>query len=115
MILWEGEQAPRILPERYLKEISLAYALTVHRAQGSEYPLVVVVVHKAHAFLHRGTGRSWLYTAATRGKKAVVLIGDPWGISQAAAVEGASLRRTFLSAWNPLPSTSALKTEEPLG
>ena len=56
-----------------LDELTLAYAATVHKSQGSEYPVVIVPVHTQHYVMLQ---RSLLYTAVTRGKKLVVLIGS---------------------------------------
>ena len=50
----------------------LAYAATVHKSQGSEYPAVVVPVHTQHFVMLQ---RNLLYTAITRGKRLVVLVG----------------------------------------
>jgi exodeoxyribonuclease V alpha subunit len=56
-----------------LDEIALAYATSVHKSQGSEYPVVIIPLHTAHyLMLHR----SILYTAVTRGKRLVVLVGS---------------------------------------
>jgi exodeoxyribonuclease V alpha subunit len=55
-----------------LDELTLAYAATVHKSQGSEYPAVVIPVHTQHFVMLQ---RSLLYTAVTRGKKLVVLVG----------------------------------------
>ena len=56
-----------------LDEIALAYALTIHKSQGSEYPAVVMPLHTQHfMMLHRNL----LYTGLTRGKKLVVLVGS---------------------------------------
>jgi exodeoxyribonuclease V alpha subunit len=56
-----------------LDEINLAYATSVHKSQGSEYPAVVIPLHTSHyMMLHR----SILYTAVTRGKKLVALVGS---------------------------------------
>lgn len=55
-----------------LDELALAYAATVHKSQGSEYPAVVIPVHTQHFVMLQ---RSLLYTAVTRGKKLVVLVG----------------------------------------
>ncbi|MDP6559747.1 MAG: ATP-dependent RecD-like DNA helicase, partial [Candidatus Binatia bacterium] len=56
-----------------LDELSLAYATSVHKSQGSEYPAVVISLHTTHyPMLHR----SVLYTAVTRGKKLVALVGN---------------------------------------
>jgi exodeoxyribonuclease V alpha subunit len=56
-----------------LDELALAYAATVHKAQGSEYAAVVVPVHTQHYVMLQ---RNLLYTAITRGKRLVVLVGS---------------------------------------
>jgi exodeoxyribonuclease V alpha subunit len=56
-----------------LDELALAYAATVHKSQGSEYPAVVVPVHTQHFVMLQ---RNLLYTAVTRGKRLVVLVGS---------------------------------------
>lgn len=55
-----------------LDELSLAYAATVHKSQGSEYPAVVVPIHTQHYVMLQ---RNLLYTAVTRARKLVVLVG----------------------------------------
>jgi exodeoxyribonuclease V alpha subunit len=55
-----------------LDELALAYACTVHKAQGSEFPVVVVPIHTQH---YPMLWRNLLYTAITRGKRMVVLVG----------------------------------------
>ena len=63
-----------------LDEIGLAYAISVHKSQGSEYPAVVIPLHTAHfPMLHR----SILYTAVTRGKELVVLVGSKRAVAMA--------------------------------
>jgi exodeoxyribonuclease V alpha subunit len=64
-----------------LDAISLAYACTVHKVQGSEFPAAVIVLHHAHFML---LSRALLYTALTRAKKLVVLVGDPKAMARAA-------------------------------
>jgi exodeoxyribonuclease V alpha subunit len=56
-----------------LDELALAYAVTVHKSQGSEYPAVIVPVHTQHYVMLQ---RNLLYTAITRGRKLVVLVGS---------------------------------------
>jgi exodeoxyribonuclease V alpha subunit len=63
-----------------LDAISLAYACTVHKVQGSEFPAAVIVLHNAHFML---LNRALLYTALTRAKKLVVLVGDPRAMARA--------------------------------
>ena len=55
-----------------MDEISLAYAISVHKSQGSEYPAVILPIMTQHYVLLQ---RNLLYTAITRGKKLVILIG----------------------------------------
>jgi len=55
-----------------LNELSLAYAISVHKSQGSEYPAVIVPIMTQHFVLLQ---RNLLYTAITRGKQLVILIG----------------------------------------
>lgn len=57
-----------------LEEIDLAYAVTVHKSQGSEFPVVVIPVLRFPPMLMT---RNLLYTAVTRGKRLVVIVGDP--------------------------------------
>jgi exodeoxyribonuclease V alpha subunit len=64
-----------------LDAISLAYACTVHKVQGSEFPAAVIVLHNAHFML---LNRALLYTALTRAKQLVVLVGDPRAMARAA-------------------------------
>lgn len=71
-------------PVRYTLEqahaLQLAYALTVHRSQGSEWPWVICVVHSTHA--HSLT-RQLVYTAITRGKQGVIIVGNQKGLQHA--------------------------------
>jgi exodeoxyribonuclease V alpha subunit len=63
-----------------LDELELAYAMTVHKSQGSEYPAVVIVVHSSHyIMLHRNL----LYTALTRAKRMACIVGNNRGIWRA--------------------------------
>jgi exodeoxyribonuclease V alpha subunit len=64
----------RIVPYdfRNLDELVLAYAVSVHKSQGSEYPVVVMPVHTQHYVLLQ---RNLLYTGITRGRDLVVLVG----------------------------------------
>ncbi len=68
---FEGRQVVYDFGE--LDELSLAFCLTIHKAQGAEYPAVVIPLHTQHfQMLHRNL----LYTGVTRGKKLVVLVGS---------------------------------------
>lgn len=57
-----------------LDELELAYAITIHKSQGSEYPVVIIPIHSGPPML---MSRNLLYTAVTRAKKMVVLVGIP--------------------------------------
>ncbi len=65
-----------------LEELTLAYAVSVHKAQGSEYPAVILPLFTQHYPLLQ---RNLLYTAITRGKKLVILIGTPRAVEIALA------------------------------
>jgi exodeoxyribonuclease V alpha subunit len=56
-----------------LDELQLAYAISIHKSQGSEYPVVVIPVHTQHWVMLQ---RNLLYTGLTRGRKLVVLVGS---------------------------------------
>ena len=55
-----------------LDELALAYAMTIHKSQGSEFPVVVIPLYPAAPML---LTRNLIYTAITRASKAVVLVG----------------------------------------
>jgi len=63
-----------------LDELILSYASTIHKSQGSECPCVVVPIHTQHYMLLQ---RNLLYTAVTRGRKLVVLVGTKKAIAMA--------------------------------
>ena len=58
---------------KQLDELELAYAITIHKAQGSEYPAVVIPLLQGPKML---MNRNLLYTAVTRARKCVTLVGD---------------------------------------
>ena len=76
-----------------MKHISLAFASTVHKMQGSECECVIAVIHKSQSFMHH---RNLFYTAVTRAKKTAIIIGDRWGINNCAEKEFTEKRKTFL-------------------
>lgn len=82
-------------PVRYdagdLDELALAYATTIHKSQGSEYPAVIVLVHTQHYVMLQ---RSLLYTAITRGRRLVLLIGVPYAVDRAIQTNTVRERRT---------------------
>lgn len=56
-----------------MEELELAYAVTIHKSQGSEYPAVVIPLLSGPRML---MNRNLLYTAVTRAKKCVTIVGD---------------------------------------
>jgi exodeoxyribonuclease V alpha subunit len=77
-----------------LDELSHAYAVTVHRSQGSEYPCVVVPLTTSAWLLLQ---RNLLYTAVTRAKRIVVLVGSKRALGRAVHTEGAGRRYAALA------------------
>ncbi|MBN6037072.1 ATP-dependent RecD-like DNA helicase [Amycolatopsis sp. 195334CR] len=77
-----------------LDELIHAYAVSIHRSQGSEYPCVVVPLTTSAWMMLQ---RNLLYTAVTRAKKLVVLVGSKKAIGQAVRTVGAGRRHTALA------------------
>ncbi len=78
-----------------LDELILAYAVSVHKAQGSEYPCVVVPLLTQHYILLQ---RNLLYTAITRGKKLVIVVGSKKALAIALKNDKTQKRFTWLDA-----------------
>jgi exodeoxyribonuclease V alpha subunit len=80
-----------------LGSLELAYAVSIHKSQGSEYPAVVVTLCAAHHMMLR---RNLLYTAVTRGAKLVVLVAEPRALRKAVsdASDSDARRDTGLAA-----------------
>ncbi|GAA4800834.1 SF1B family DNA helicase RecD2 [Streptomyces ziwulingensis] len=87
----EDEEVPYEFDE--LDELAHAYAVTIHRSQGSEYPAVVIPVTTSAWMMLQ---RNLLYTAVTRAKKLVVLVGSRKAIGQAVRTVSAGRRCTAL-------------------
>ncbi|PRH76195.1 ATP-dependent RecD-like DNA helicase, partial [Streptomyces solincola] len=77
-----------------LDELAHAYAVTIHRSQGSEYPAVVIPVTTGAWMMLQ---RNLLYTAVTRARKLVVLVGSRKAIAQAVRTVSAGRRHTALA------------------
>lgn len=76
-----------------LDDLTLAYACSIHKSQGSEYAAVVIPLLTAHFVM---LSRNLLYTAVTRGKRLVVLVADPRALELALAEDRRGERRTRL-------------------
>lgn len=77
-----------------LDEIVLAYATTVHKAQGAEYPIVVMPVMMTHFTMLQ---RNLLYTGVTRAKKALVLVGQKKAVAYCVRNVTVTRRNTLLA------------------
>jgi exodeoxyribonuclease V alpha subunit len=98
-----GDGAVAAISKDDSKKLELAYCLSVHRAQGDQWPVVIAVVHSSQGFM---LNRALIYTMVTRAQKTCVLVGDAKGMHAAVAKEEASKRRTWLSVlqlprWTP--------------
>ena len=79
-----------------LDELVLAYATTIHKSQGSEYPAVVIPLTTQHYAM---LARNLLYTGVTRGKQLVVLVGQKKALAIAVKNQGARRRWSKLTEW----------------
>jgi exodeoxyribonuclease V alpha subunit len=74
-------------------DLALAYTISIHKSQGSEYPVVIVPLLKAHFMMLQ---RNLLYTAITRGRKKVFLVGEPAAYAMAVRNSESKQRITHL-------------------
>jgi exodeoxyribonuclease V alpha subunit len=118
---WDAEEGelevrfdgrPVKYPRKDLDQLMLSYTITVHKAQGSEYPAVVLPFTTHHAIMLQ---RNLLYTAITRGRRLVVLIGTEKAVSMAVANARRDPRYTCLrqrlveGVFRPSPARSLSK------
>lgn len=83
-----------------LLDVSLAYAISVHKSQGSEYPIVIIPLLKQHFMMLQ---RNLLYTALTRGKRKIFIVGDP--VAYFMAVKNADPAKRFTDLKEKLSET----------
>ncbi len=88
---FDGEQ--HVFERGEMNEVALAYAISIHKSQGSEYPVVIVPLLKAHFMMLQ---RNLVYTAITRGRKKVFLVGEPAAYSMAVRNSESKHRCTHL-------------------
>jgi exodeoxyribonuclease V alpha subunit len=79
-----------------LDELVLAYATTIHKAQGSEYPAVVIPITMQHYTMLR---RNLVYTGVTRGKRLVVMVGQRKALAMAVRGRQTHRRWSKLKEW----------------
>ena len=87
------DKEPVIYESGDLNEITLAYACTIHKSQGSEYPVVVIPLTMSHYIMLQ---RNLVYTGITRAKKICILIGDTKALAMAVKNMVVTLRNTML-------------------
>jgi len=78
----------------HLRHLQLAYAITIHKSQGSEFPVVVIPLTMSHAVMLR---RNLLYTAVTRARQLCIIVGSRQALERAVHTEDASVRNTRLA------------------
>jgi exodeoxyribonuclease V alpha subunit len=93
---FQEEAGPMLIEYEFheLDELVLAYAVTIHKSQGSEYPAIVVPLVQQHYMLLQ---RNLLYTAITRAKRLCVIIGQPRALEVAVKNDRVALRNTGLA------------------
>lgn len=93
VVAFDGAEVPYAFAD--LDEIVPAYAISIHKSQGSEYPAVVIPLLMSHYIMLQ---RNLIYTGITRGKKLVVLVGEQRALSRAVA-NNETVRRCTRLAW----------------
>ena len=94
IIEFDGKQVEYQFGE--LDQIALAYAVSIHKSQGSEYPAIVIPIMMQHYMMLR---RNLLYTGITRGKEMVVLVGQKKAIGMAVKGRVEGRRWSKLEEW----------------
>jgi exodeoxyribonuclease V alpha subunit len=74
-------------------DVALAYAISIHKSQGSEYPVVIIPLLKGHFMMLQ---RNLIYTAITRGRKKVFVVGEPAAYGMAVRNAESKFRHTHL-------------------
>ncbi|MFC1863160.1 ATP-dependent RecD-like DNA helicase [Thermodesulfobacteriota bacterium] len=92
IVTFDGFQVPYDFSD--LDEISLAYAISVHKSQGSEYPAVIIPILFQHYVLLQ---RNLIYTGITRGKRLVVIVGSKKALAIGIRNDKIMRRYTYLS------------------
>lgn len=82
-----------IVPSSSWRSLELAYAITCHKSQGSEYPITIVGLdYSAYKLL----SREWFYTAMTRGKKKTIVVAEGSALRYAVSQSKVIVKQTFL-------------------
>ena len=90
------------VPSEMKNRVDLAYAITIHKSQGSEWPCVILCASTAHHVMH---DRNLLYTGASRASERLVIFGDQSGIKRFAREKRSTRRKTLgslmIGGWTP--------------
>jgi exodeoxyribonuclease V alpha subunit len=93
-LLWVDFDGRKVTYEESdLDELTLAYAISVHKSQGSEYPVVILVMATQHYVMLQ---RNLLYTALTRARQMVILVGSAKAVRVAVTADAPNRRRSLL-------------------
>lgn len=91
-VTFEGNRRVHFEPGE-LDELQLAYAITIHKSQGSEFPAIIVPLASQHYVMLQ---RNLLYTAVTRGKSLVIIVGERRALEMALSNTTSSMRHSGL-------------------
>lgn len=92
----EFDERPVVYERSEAHEFQLAYAISIHKSQGSEYPITIIPIMKQHFIM---LDRNLIYTAVTRGKQRVYLVGQTDALAIAIRNQKNRDRVTFLPHW----------------
>ncbi|MGL5915217.1 MAG: SF1B family DNA helicase RecD2, partial [Culicoidibacterales bacterium] len=81
-------------PSEHFDKLQLAYCISVHKSQGSEFPIIIMPLSQSY---HMMLYRKLLYTGMTRAKRSLILCGDPQALTQAVLNYSDKPRRTLLA------------------
>ena len=91
LLVFDGKTVKYSLED--FDDIQLAYAISIHKSQGSEYPAVIIPISKRHQHM---LGRNLIYTAITRGRNRVVVAGDRKSLENGIRAEWKDFRYSLL-------------------
>lgn len=99
-------------PSEHFDKLQLAYCISVHKSQGSEFPIVLMPMSQSY---HMMLYRKLLYTGMTRAKKSLILCGDEQALTQAVYQQSERSRRTLLKELLVHQSEKAQQVKEQVG
>lgn len=104
------------IPAGKRDRVEVAYAMTIHKSQGSEWPLVILAASSTHWIMH---DRNLLYTGASRASEALTIFGDASGIRHFAREQRSAKRNTLgtfiVQGWRPRPQVQPVAVGSPQG